>query len=80
MRLKANPILGMTNIRGNNDGPGGRNDSYDIGSRKNVPRAKVVKEIESGKHPGAHVYTVHRRKFARDNPDESTSDNVNQGR
>ena len=67
----------MTKIIGNNDGPGGRNETYNIGTRKNVPRAQVVKEIKRGDHPGAHVVTVNRREYARDNPDPSTRDNVN---
>jgi len=67
----------MTKIKGRNDGPGGRNEHYDIGSRKNVPRSQVVKEIEQGKHPGAHTVKINGRKYARDNPDSSTKDNVN---
>ena len=52
----------MTKIIGNNDGPGGRNETYNIGSRKEIPRAQVVREIKQGKHPGAHVIkVVHRR-------------------
>ena len=67
----------MTRVRGNNDGPGGRNETYNIGSRKNVKRSVVVKEIEQGKHSGAHVVKINNRKYARDNPDNSKSDNVN---
>jgi len=67
----------MTRIKGKNDGPGGRNEHYDIGQRKNVSRTTVVKEIESGKHSGAHVVKVNGKKYARDNPDSSTKDNVN---
>jgi hypothetical protein len=67
----------MTKIRGNNDGPGGRNETYDIGSRKNIPRTTVVKEIKDGKHPDAHVVKINNREYARDNPDHSKSDNVN---
>lgn len=67
----------MTRIKGNQDGKNGRNETYDIGKRKNVPRKTVVKEIEAGKHPDAHVYKRGNQKFARDNPDSSTSDNVN---
>ena len=61
----------MTRIRGRNDGPGGRNEHYDIGSRKNVPRRTVVSEIKQGKHSGAHVMNRNGREFARDNPDNS---------
>lgn len=67
----------MTNIVGKNDGPGGRNEHYDIGNRKNVPRRNVVAEIKRGEHDGAHVVKVNGREYARDNPDGSPSDNVN---
>ncbi len=67
----------MTKIRGKNDGPNGRNEHYDIGSRKDVPRSQVVREIESGKHSGTHTVVVNGRKYARDNPDSTTKDNVN---
>lgn len=67
----------MTKIKGNNDGPGGRNETYDIGIRKKVPRTKVVKEVEEGRHPGAHVVKINNRKYVRDNPDQSKKDNVN---
>ena len=70
----------MTKVIGNNDGPGGRNESYKIGSRSNVPRAQAVKEVETGKHPGAHVVRVENRKYVRDNPDGSTRDNVNRNK
>ncbi len=67
----------MTKIKGKNDGPGGRNEHYDIGQRKNIPRKTVVREIERGDHSGAHVVEVNGEKYARDNPDNSTKDNVN---
>jgi len=34
---------GMTKVVGNNDGQGGRNDTYKIGTRKNVKRSEAVK-------------------------------------
>lgn len=67
----------MGKIKGNNDGPNGRNESYRIGTRKNVPRTQAVKEVEQGKHPGNHVVKINGRKYVRDNPDSSTKDNVN---
>ncbi len=67
----------MTKIKGNNDGPGGRNETYDIGRRKDVPRQQVVREIKAGQHPGAHVVKINGREYARDNPDHSEKDNVN---
>ncbi|MBI2037839.1 MAG: DUF3892 domain-containing protein [Candidatus Magasanikbacteria bacterium] len=68
----------MTRIRGNQDGPNGRNESYRIGSRNHVPRVQAVREVEQGKHPGAHVVNINHRNYVRDNPDSSTKDNVNQ--
>ena len=67
----------MTKIRGNNDGPGGRNESYTIGSRKNVSRTQAVKEVKGGKHSGAHVVKINNKEYVRDNPDSSKADNVN---
>lgn len=67
----------MTKIIGNNDGVGGRNESYKIGTRPKVPRTHAVREVEAGKHPGAHVVKVNNRKYVRDNPDNSKKDNVN---
>jgi len=70
----------MAKIKGNNDGPGGRNETYDIGNRKNVPRPQVVKEVEQGKHPDVHVVKINNKKYVRDNPDNSKRDNVNRGK
>ena len=70
----------MTKIIGNNDGPGGRNESYKIGKRSSVKRTEVVKEIKQGKHQGAHVVKINGREYARDNPDSSKRDNVNRNK
>lgn len=67
----------MGKIKGNNDGPGGRNDSYQIGSRREVPRAEAVREVKKGLHPDVHIVKVNNREFPRDNPDNSAKDNVN---
>ncbi|MEK7638561.1 MAG: DUF3892 domain-containing protein [Patescibacteria group bacterium] len=67
----------MRRIKGNQDGPGGRNESYWIGSRRHVPRMQAVREVEKGKHPNNHVIKVNKRKYVRDNPDHSKKDNVN---
>ena len=67
----------MTKIRGLNDGPGGRNEHYNVGNRKNVPRRNIVAEIKRGEHSDAHIYERNGREYARDNPDSSKSDNVN---
>lgn len=70
----------MTNIVGNNDGPNRRNESYKIGSRMSVPRRQAVREVKHGQHPGAHVVKINGREYVRDNPDSSTSDNVNRNK
>ena len=66
----------MATIKGNQDGPNGRNETYRVGKRPSVPRAEVVKEVEAGLHPGYHIITVDARKYVRDNPDASKKDNV----
>ena len=67
----------MPKIRGRNDGPGGRNEHYDIGNRRNVPRRNAVAEVKRGEHPGFHVMERNGREYVRDNPDGSKDDNVN---
>ncbi len=67
----------MTKIIGNNDGEGGRNESYKIGPRPKVPRTQAVKEVKAGKYSGAHVVKINGREYVRDNPDNSKKDNVN---
>lgn len=67
----------MSKIVGKNDGPGGRNEHYDVGTRKNVPRRNIVAEIKRGEHQDTHVVKINGREYARDNPDRSTADNVN---
>ena len=70
----------MTKIKGNNDGPGGRNETYTIGKDKNVSRAQAVRDVKSGKYSGAHVIKVNDIENVRDNPDQSESDNVNRNK
>ena len=67
----------MTKVKGNNDGPNGRNESYQIGKRTSVPRAQAVREVKQGQHKDAHVYKRNNREYVRDNPDASKKDNVN---
>lgn len=66
----------MSKIKGCGDGPNGRNEHYNIGSRKSVPRRNAVAEVKRGEHPGYHVVKVNDREYVRDNPDHSKSDNV----
>lgn len=70
----------MTKVIGNNDGPGGRNDTYKIGSRSKVPRRNAVAEVKRGEHKGVHVVKVNGREYVRDNPDSSIKDNVNRNK
>ncbi len=70
----------VTKNVGNNDGPGGRNETYKIGSRKRVLRRTATKEVKQGKHPGAHVVKIRGREYVRDNPDSSKKDNVNRNK
>lgn len=67
----------MSKIKGNNDGPSGRNETYQIGKRSNVSRREAVQEVKQGKHPDSHVVKINNREYVRDNPDKSKSDNVN---
>ena len=68
----------MAKIKGNQDGPGGRNESYRVGNRRAVPRTQAVREVDAGLHPGYHTINVNGKRYVRDNPDSSTADNVNQ--
>jgi len=65
------------NITGNHDGDNGKNESYSIPGRGNVPRKTLVKEVKSGKHPDFSTYTFNGEEFVRGNPDSSQNNNVN---
>lgn len=67
----------MSRFRGKQDGPGGRNEHYDIGRRKDVPRRIAIDEVKKGRHKGTHIIKVRGREYLRDNPDGSGSDNIN---
>lgn len=69
--------MSMSKIKGNQDGENGRNETYEIGNRKEVPRKQAVQEVKDGKHEGYHIYKRGDEEFIRDNPDKSTKDNVN---
>lgn len=69
----------MTRIIKNHNGVG-RDKTYDIGNRKDIPLTKVVKEIKAGKHPDAHLYKLGGINFPRDNKDRSKRDNVNRNK
>ena len=65
-------------IKGNRDGEGGRNDTYNIPGRGTVTRSTLVREIKQGKHPAFSTYTREGRTYARANPDSKDSNNVNE--
>lgn len=67
----------MARIKGKNDGPNGRNEHYDVGSRTDIPRRQMVQEVKQGKFPDNHIVKVDGREYVRDNPDGSKRDNVN---
>lgn len=64
------------NIRGNKDGKNGSNNSYTIPGRGIVPRKKLVKEVDSGKHPNHHVFEIDGEEYVRSNPDKTPNNNV----
>lgn len=64
-------------ITGNHDGKNGKNNSYSIPGRGNVPRKTLVKEVEAGRHQKFSIYNHGREKFVRSNPDNSAKNNVN---
>lgn len=65
-------------ISGNQDGKGGRNESYRIPGRGDVSRDKLAREVDRGKHPNHSIYERNGEKFIRSNPNTKGSDNVNQ--
>lgn len=67
----------MARIKGQNDGPNGRNEHYDVGPRTDIPRRQMVQEVKQGKFPDNHIVKIDGREYVRDNPDGSKRDNVN---
>jgi hypothetical protein len=66
-------------IKGNQDGPRGENESYSIPGRGSaIPRPKLVREVEQGKHRHFSIYRRAGVKYVRGNPDSTTENNVNQ--
>ncbi|MCJ8326255.1 MAG: hypothetical protein MJK08_04050 [Campylobacterales bacterium] len=65
-------------INGNHDGAKGGNDTYTIpGREKNIPRNKLVKEVEAGKHPNHTTTEINGEKYVKAKPNSKTKDNVN---
>ncbi len=65
------------NIRGNNDGTNGENDSYTIAGRGVVDRQTLVNETRNGNHPNHHVVRINGEDYVRANPDAKNSNNIN---
>lgn len=66
------------NIIGNNDGPGGRNDTVNIPGRgTNIPIETINKEIEKGKHPNFTTTEINGKIYPKAKPNPKTEDNVN---
>ncbi|EMV0254205.1 DUF3892 domain-containing protein [Vibrio fluvialis] len=64
------------NIKGNQDGKNGENQTYTIPGRGVVDRETLVKEVDQGKHPNFHTVEVEGDKYVRANPDRSKGNNV----
>lgn len=64
-------------IKGNGDGPNGRNETYTIQGRKGtIRREALVDEVKEGKHPKHGVYTREGEEYVRSNPDHLRKNNV----
>lgn len=66
-----------SSINGNGGGKNGGNESYTVTGRGDVSRAKMVREVEQGRHPDTHVVEVNGKKYARNNPNHNRPDNIN---
>lgn len=67
------------NIKGNQDGENGENESYTIlGRGSNIPRRTVVGEVKQGKHPQHPIYKRDGEEYVRANPDSQKKNNVNE--
>ena len=65
-------------IKGNQDGEGGRNDTYTIPGRGTVPRGILVNEVKRGQHPNHSVYKRDGKEYVRSNPDNKKNNNINE--
>ncbi|WP_102402232.1 DUF3892 domain-containing protein [Vibrio cyclitrophicus] len=64
------------NIRGNQDGKNGENQSYTVPGRGEVSRPKMVREVKQGKHENHSIYTREGVEYVRAKPDLSKGNNV----
>jgi len=65
------------NIIGNRDGKNGRNVSYRIPGRGDVPRTQLVREVKVGKHPNHTITKINDCEYVKAKPDNRTKNNVN---
>lgn len=64
-------------IKGNEDGEGGRNETYRIpGRSSSIPRKQLVQEVKAGKHPEFGVYRREGEEYVRAKPNHLRKDNV----
>lgn len=66
-----------SSISGNGSEDGSGNDSYTITGRGTVSREQMIQEIKDGRHPDTHVVQRDGEEYARNNPNSSTQDNIN---
>lgn len=66
-----------SSINGNGGGRNGGNASYTIIGRRTVSRSQLVREVNQGRHPDTHVVNVNGVDYARNNPNSSKPDNIN---
>lgn len=65
------------NIKGNQDGKKGGNESYTIQGRGQVFRKELVKETKAGKHPNHTTTKINSKEYVKAKPNNKTKDNVN---
>lgn len=66
----------MAKIKATSENKTGRNTHFDVGSRSNVTRAQVVREIKNGQHPDYHVREINGVLTPVSNPDKTTNNNI----
>ncbi|HIF9136894.1 TPA: DUF3892 domain-containing protein [Photobacterium damselae] len=66
-----------SSINGNGGGNRGGNNSYAITGRGTISRSQLVREVHQGKHPDTHIYSRNGVEYARNNPNRSKPDNIN---
>ncbi|MFA6197120.1 MAG: hypothetical protein WC656_10810 [Sulfurimonas sp.] len=66
------------NIKGNQDGLKGGNETYNIQGRgSNIARNIIVSEIKKGLHPSHTTTKINGKEYAKAKPNNLEKDNVN---